>query len=164
MSHQICINDQIIEVDGRSLYGYTNHQAVEVLRNTGKIVKLRLARYLRGSKYEQLQQAIASADVPVPPYQQPVQQLSVQRGTTVIQVLDQTSNTSANTISQQQLELSKVNKEPISKILGEATTNGTSNIVKAQSLEHLLVEKWSQVLGLDYDIIVSLRIIFLFPF
>lgn len=45
-------------MDGRSLQGYTNHEAVEVLRNTGKVVRLVLVRYLRGPKYEQLQQAI----------------------------------------------------------------------------------------------------------
>lgn len=55
MCRRIAVNDQIIEVDGRSLYGYTNHQAVEVLRSTGKVVVLRMARYLRGIKYEQLQ-------------------------------------------------------------------------------------------------------------
>lgn len=101
---KICINDQIIEVDGRSLYGYTNHQAVEVLRSAGKVVKLRLARYLRGAKYEQLQEAIASTDIPVhhhqshkhhrqqqsqppppvPPDQQPTR--VEQRGSTLIHV------------------------------------------------------------------------------
>lgn len=64
MSKKIAINDQIIEVDGQSLFGFTNHQAVEVLRKSGKIVNLKLARYLRGTKYEQLQQAIASTDIP----------------------------------------------------------------------------------------------------
>lgn len=59
---RIQVNDQIIEVDGRSLQGYTNHEAVEVLRNTGKVVQLRLVRYLRGPKYEQLQQAIAASN------------------------------------------------------------------------------------------------------
>lgn len=58
----IRVNDQIIEVDGRPLQGYTNHQAVEVLRSTGKAVKLRLARHLRGLRYHQLQQAIALSD------------------------------------------------------------------------------------------------------
>jgi len=62
LSHKIAVNDQIIEVDGISLVGYTNHQAVDVLRSTGRVVKLRLARYLCGTKYEQLQQAIASTD------------------------------------------------------------------------------------------------------
>lgn len=46
------------QVDNQSLQGYTNHQAVEILRNTSTVVKLCLARYLRGDKYEQLQQAI----------------------------------------------------------------------------------------------------------
>ncbi|KAK8777544.1 hypothetical protein V5799_029111 [Amblyomma americanum] len=58
----IRVNDQIIEVDGRSLQGYTNHQAVEVLRSTGKCVKLRLARHLRGARYLQLQHAVALSD------------------------------------------------------------------------------------------------------
>ncbi|KAI1306510.1 Multiple PDZ domain protein [Halotydeus destructor] len=62
ISRKIAVNDQIIEVDGISLVGFTNHQAVDVLRNTGKHVKLRIARYLSGTKYEQLQQAIASTD------------------------------------------------------------------------------------------------------
>ncbi|XP_037528743.1 multiple PDZ domain protein isoform X1 [Rhipicephalus sanguineus] len=58
----IRVNDQIIEVDGRPLQGYTNHQAVEVLRSTGKCVKLRLARHLRGARYLQLQHAVALSD------------------------------------------------------------------------------------------------------
>lgn len=51
-----------VQVDGRALQGYTNHQAVEVLRSTGRCVKLRLARYLRGVKYHQLQHAIALSE------------------------------------------------------------------------------------------------------
>jgi multiple PDZ domain protein len=33
------VNDQIVEVDGRSLHGYTNQEAVEMLRSTGNIVR-----------------------------------------------------------------------------------------------------------------------------
>ncbi|KAG8223742.1 hypothetical protein J437_LFUL003107 [Ladona fulva] len=51
------------DVDGRSLQGYTNHGAVEVLRGTGRTVRLCLERYLRGPKYEQLQQAIANSEL-----------------------------------------------------------------------------------------------------
>ena len=106
MSQKIAVNDQIIEVDGQSLFGYSNHQTVEVLRKSGKIVKLRLARYLRGTKYEQLQQAIASTDipgipghpvVPPPPPNKPVYYSSSQipittttssssKGSTIVQV------------------------------------------------------------------------------
>ncbi|KAK9686273.1 PDZ domain, partial [Popillia japonica] len=66
---KIKINDRIVEVDGASVVGHTNHQAVEILRNTGPIVTITLERYLRGPKYEQLQQAIRANELkpPSPP-------------------------------------------------------------------------------------------------
>lgn len=63
ISGKIKVNDRIVEVDGQSLQGYSNLQAVEVLRNSGSIVKLCLERYLHGPKYEQLQQAIAASEI-----------------------------------------------------------------------------------------------------
>jgi multiple PDZ domain protein len=60
VSGKIRVNDRIIEVDGQSLQGFSNHQAVDVLKQSGSVVKLCLERYLRGPKYEQLQQAIAA--------------------------------------------------------------------------------------------------------
>lgn len=66
LSNKIQINDRIVEVDGHSLQGYTNHEAVEVLRRTGQTVSLCLERYLRGPKFEQLQQAIAASELRPP--------------------------------------------------------------------------------------------------
>ncbi|KAG5896680.1 hypothetical protein JTB14_002527 [Gonioctena quinquepunctata] len=63
LSGRIRVNDRIVEVDGLSLQGYTNLQAVEVLRNCGNVVKLCLERYLHGPKYDQLQQAIAASEI-----------------------------------------------------------------------------------------------------
>lgn len=63
LSGRIQVNDRIIEVDGQSLQGFSNHQAVDVLKQSGSIVKLCLERYLRGPKYEQLQQAIAANEI-----------------------------------------------------------------------------------------------------
>lgn len=63
ISGKIQVNDRIVEVDGRSLQGYTNLQAVEVLRSSGNTVELCLERYLHGPKYEQLQQAIAASEL-----------------------------------------------------------------------------------------------------
>lgn len=63
LSGKIQVNDRIIEVDSQSLQGFTNHQAVEVLKKSGTVVSLRLERYLRGPKYEQLQQAIAANEL-----------------------------------------------------------------------------------------------------
>lgn len=62
LSGKIQLNDQIIEVDGISLLEFTNHEAVEVLKNTGKVVKIKLARYLKGNKFDRLQLAINNAD------------------------------------------------------------------------------------------------------
>lgn len=66
LSNKIQINDRIVEVDGHSLQGYSNHEAVEVLRRTGQTVVLCLERYLRGPKYDQLQQAIAASELRLP--------------------------------------------------------------------------------------------------
>lgn len=67
ISGRIQVNDRIIEVDGQSLQGFSNHQAVEVLKKSGTVVSLCLERYLRGPKYEQLQQAIAANETKAPP-------------------------------------------------------------------------------------------------
>lgn len=58
LSGMIQINDRIIAVDGKSLAGVSNYQAVELLRNTDIAVKLTLERFLRGRKYEHLQVAL----------------------------------------------------------------------------------------------------------
>ncbi|CAL1270709.1 unnamed protein product [Larinioides sclopetarius] len=57
---QIRVHDQVVEVDGHPLKGYSNCEAVEILRNTGKYVKLQLARYNHGSKFDHLQEAMGS--------------------------------------------------------------------------------------------------------
>lgn len=59
---KIQINDRIVEVDTECLQGFTNHQAVEKLRRTGSTVTLCLERYLRGPKYEHLQEALAQQE------------------------------------------------------------------------------------------------------
>ncbi|XP_052900944.1 patj homolog [Anopheles moucheti] len=64
MSGKIAINDRIVAVDNRSLAGVTNHQAVEILRNTDIAVRLTLERFLRGRKYEHLQVALIDPMVP----------------------------------------------------------------------------------------------------
>lgn len=61
MSGKIQINDRIVAVDGKTLAGVTNHQAVELLRNTDIAVRLTLERFLRGRKYEHLQVALTEA-------------------------------------------------------------------------------------------------------
>ena len=66
------VNDQITEVDGVALNGYTNQQAVEILKQTGTRVKLAGVRFLRGLKFEELQEGINQANIATPstPYPQ----------------------------------------------------------------------------------------------
>lgn len=56
---KININDRIVEVDGQSLQGFTNYEAVEKIKQTAAKVVLTFERYLRGPKFEQLQEALA---------------------------------------------------------------------------------------------------------
>ncbi|XP_022117749.2 uncharacterized protein LOC110995083 [Pieris rapae] len=68
---RIRVNDRIVEVDGVSLHGVTNHRAVALLRDAkGPNVKLKALRYLRGAGFERLQKALAAQDgrrSPIPP-------------------------------------------------------------------------------------------------
>uniref|UniRef100_A0AAQ6A165 Multiple PDZ domain protein n=1 Tax=Amphiprion ocellaris TaxID=80972 RepID=A0AAQ6A165_AMPOC len=54
---RIHVGDQIIAVDGVNIQGYTNQQAVEVLRHTGQTVHLKLIR--RGFRPEEIPPAVA---------------------------------------------------------------------------------------------------------
>ncbi|XP_053620447.1 inaD-like protein isoform X2 [Plodia interpunctella] len=60
---KIQVNDRIVEVDGVSLHGVTNHRAVALLRDAkGPVVRLKALRYLRGAGFEKLQRALAAQD------------------------------------------------------------------------------------------------------
>lgn len=61
-SGKIRILDQIFAVNGRELLGYSNPEAVNVLRTTDKVVTLQLMRYLAESKYRILETAVANAE------------------------------------------------------------------------------------------------------
>ena len=50
------------QVDGTSLEGFSNHQAVEVLRNTGPTVRLKLARFQHAPEME-LSQYPSNTDI-----------------------------------------------------------------------------------------------------
>ncbi|XP_074598987.1 multiple PDZ domain protein-like isoform X4 [Brevipalpus obovatus] len=133
LCQKIEINDQIIEVDGRSLKNYTNHESVEVLRNTGKVVKLKLARYLRGVKYEQLQQAISDAELEPP--------LGSERFVPTIPNYPGSQRDDAMSLDNYYFQE------------GNSDLSYPSSINKV--MEKSLVDKWSSILGPDYEIVVA---------
>lgn len=150
ISQRIAINDQIIEVDGKSLYGHTNHQAVEVLRHSGSRVQLRLARYLRGAKFNQLQQLVASADASSPP-QVPVDESKSSAplsGSTVVQLERKSSACSA---ADPDSDSDRPAPPDISFGLDAAANTDLDQRYSSQ----ILHSKWKQIIGSDYLIIVS---------
>uniref|UniRef100_A0A7N9AR19 Multiple PDZ domain crumbs cell polarity complex component n=1 Tax=Mastacembelus armatus TaxID=205130 RepID=A0A7N9AR19_9TELE len=62
---RIHVGDQIIAVDGVNIQGYTNQQAVEVLRHTGQTVHLKLIR--RGFRSDEIPPAVAPSVAILPP-------------------------------------------------------------------------------------------------
>uniref|UniRef100_A0A4W5MYW3 Multiple PDZ domain crumbs cell polarity complex component n=1 Tax=Hucho hucho TaxID=62062 RepID=A0A4W5MYW3_9TELE len=62
---RIHVGDQIIAVDGMNIQGYTNQQAVEVLRHTGQTVHLKLVR--RGFRPEDIPPAVVPSVIVLPP-------------------------------------------------------------------------------------------------
>ncbi len=147
-SGSVQVNDQIIQVDGKELIGYTNHQAVELLRTTGQTVCLKLARYNRGPKYEQLQQAIASSDeanANVPP--------SSSNNTALIVVKPDVVPPSP-VASEQPLA---VTPEPPKMTLEqlEAAIDSNFNKRNLSPADRALAEKWQQILGPTFDVAVA---------
>ena len=137
-SGKVAVNDQIIEVDGRSIQGYTNQQAVEMLRSTGQVVRLKLIRYVHGFKFEQLQQAIANSQQPQQPKQD--HQAGMIRTDSVI------SEEASVDIS---VSAKSDGKETLMDI--EETFEGELDPVN----EKQLIAYWSKVMGPQYEIAVA---------
>lgn len=60
------MNGRPLQVDGVNIQGYTNQQAVEVLRHTGQTVHLKLIR--RGFRPEEIPPAVTPSVAILPPY------------------------------------------------------------------------------------------------
>ena len=159
-SGQVQVNDQIVEVDGLSLQGYSNQQAVEMLRSTGRVVHLRLVRYVHGLKFEQLQQAIASSNSATPaatPGSQPGEDISSPARPPVVppQPPKRSDSLLAEEITppppvkQQQAE-AETEPVPVSECSEDVYEGELQPEVEASLLKH-----WTDVLGPDYEVIVA---------
>ncbi|XP_069682015.1 multiple PDZ domain protein-like isoform X7 [Periplaneta americana] len=154
---KIQVNDRIVEVDGRSLQGYTNHQAVEVLRSTGQTVKLCLERYLRGPKFEQLQQAIANSELKPPTPSSPSATslprfpVSTDGEETEIEV----EGESHTTIDSMVLEpLEAMNPDVVVEdVEALIDTNYVGKLKPA--VEAAIKAKWGKIMGPDVEIVVA---------
>ncbi|XP_066905977.1 multiple PDZ domain protein isoform X3 [Halyomorpha halys] len=152
---KIQVNDRIVEVDGQSLQGYTNHDAVEVLRSTGITVRLSLERYLRGPKFEQLQQAIANSELKPPTPSSPSAvslprfPISVDGESTEIEVEGESITTIDSVILNEASNLD-VEVDNID-ILIDSEYEGPLK----PAVEAAIKKKWSEIMGPDVEIVVG---------
>ncbi|XP_055284200.1 multiple PDZ domain protein isoform X3 [Moschus berezovskii] len=123
---RIQIGDQIIAVDGTNLQGFTNQQAVEVLRHTGQTVHLTLLRRgaERGAELAAREAATKDAALPPDNYEEDEDSLSLRRNTSILPIEEEAS----------------AEREEIED---------------AQQQEAALLTKWQRIMGINYEIVVA---------
>ncbi|XP_054439138.1 multiple PDZ domain protein isoform X13 [Pteronotus mesoamericanus] len=140
---RIQIGDQIIAVDGTNLQGFTNQQAVEVLRHTGQTVHLTLMR--RGTKQEAeltlredgTKDAVLSpvnASTSKENYEKDEDSLCLRRNTNILPIQEEGKHLEPG--------------YPL--LLAE-----TEEIEDAQQQEAALMAKWQRIMGINYEIVVA---------
>ncbi|XP_025158987.1 uncharacterized protein LOC105190328 isoform X2 [Harpegnathos saltator] len=160
LSNKIQINDRIVEVDGHSLQGYTNHEAVEVLRRTGQTVALCLERYLRGPKFEQLQQAIAASESRLPQPSSPSITslpsfpMSADGETTTEIEPEGESHTTVDSAILQEGERIRTSDEQDDATNVEALLSDPSSELTPQ-IRAAIKSKWQKIVGPDTEIVVA---------
>ncbi|XP_074250937.1 multiple PDZ domain protein isoform X9 [Saimiri boliviensis] len=134
---RIQIGDQIIAVDGTNLQGFTNQQAVEVLRHTGQTVVLTLMR--RGVKQEA--ELMSREDITKDTDLSPVNaSLSKENYEKDEDSLSSRRNTSILPIEEEGYPLLSAEIEEIED---------------AQQQEAALLAKWQRIMGINYEVVVA---------
>ncbi|XP_041041430.1 multiple PDZ domain protein isoform X2 [Carcharodon carcharias] len=143
---RIHVGDQIIAVDGTNIQGYTNQQAVEMLRHTSQIVRLILMR--RGLKPEALTQS-ENKDEAKP-----------EMGGDVLTIDDKPASAISAMIEESSALVNKISNAAPTKeqeIEAEGETRFTAaGFQLSSSEEESLCFKWQGILGAKYEIVVVL--------
>uniref|UniRef100_A0A9J8CP79 Multiple PDZ domain protein n=1 Tax=Cyprinus carpio carpio TaxID=630221 RepID=A0A9J8CP79_CYPCA len=133
---RIHVGDQIIAVDSVNIQGYTNQQAVEVLRHTGQTVNLKLIR--RGFKLEDACPSIIPVTMETTPT------LSASSNSTMERT---------NTKHDERVFLTPEESVTASPIRAPERPNGPVKLSSEE--EHQLMQKWQNELGVCSEVIVA---------
>uniref|UniRef100_A0A2K5YL03 Multiple PDZ domain protein n=1 Tax=Mandrillus leucophaeus TaxID=9568 RepID=A0A2K5YL03_MANLE len=134
---RIQIGDQIIAVDGTNLQGFTNQQAVEVLRHTGQTVLLTLMRRGMKQEAELMSREDVTKDADLSPvnasiikenYEKDEDSLSSRRNTNIL---------------------------PIEEEGYPSLSAEIEEIEDARKQEAVLLTKWQRIMGINYEIVVA---------
>ncbi|XP_004373554.1 multiple PDZ domain protein isoform X3 [Trichechus manatus latirostris] len=141
---RIQIGDQIIAVDGTNLQGFTNQQAVEVLRHTGQTVRLTLMR--RGGVKPEAEVTPGedlTKDTILSPfntstskenYEKDEDSLSLRRNTSILPIEEEGKHL-----------------EPEYPLLAAEI----EEIEDVQQQEAALLTKWQRIMGINYEIVLA---------
>ncbi|XP_050572332.1 multiple PDZ domain protein isoform X8 [Cygnus atratus] len=134
---RIHVGDQIIVVDGTNLQGFTNQQAVDVLRHTGQTVRLTLIR--RGLKQEN--------------HIQPQEEFSaaVERDL-LLQTMDSGTAKDNNETEQGSPSLPC---SPSAVNIGEDIKQQETDFQLTTTEEAATKAKWQRIMGSNYEIVVA---------
>lgn len=140
---RIQIGDQIIAVDGTNLQGFTNQQAVEVLRHTGQTVHLTLMRRGMKQEAELTSREDVTKDTVLSPAVGSVSKENHEEGEDSLQ--EHRRNTSILPV-----EEGKHLEPGYPSLLAER-----EEIEDAQRQDTALLTKWQRIMGINYEIVVA---------
>uniref|UniRef100_A0A4W5NKD8 Multiple PDZ domain protein n=1 Tax=Hucho hucho TaxID=62062 RepID=A0A4W5NKD8_9TELE len=138
---RIHVGDQIIAVDGNNIQGYTNQQAVEVLRHTSQTVHLKLIR--RGFLPEDIPPAVVPCVIVVSP-------TPGGRDTT----LERTDVVDATTRGKKQYQALS-GESDVTNVKDQLTENTRDEAKLTEEEELELKKKWQETLGPSNEVVVA---------
>ncbi|XP_045067849.1 multiple PDZ domain protein isoform X2 [Coregonus clupeaformis] len=138
---RIHVGDQIIAVDSNNIQGYTNQQAVEVLRHTGQTVHLKLIR--RGFRPEDIPPAVVPSVIVVSP-------TPVGRDPT----LERTDVVDATTEGEKQYQVLS-GESDVTNVKDQLTENTRDEAKLTEDEELELMKRWQETLGPSNKVVVA---------
>ncbi|KAM9400788.1 multiple PDZ domain protein-like isoform 8-T8 [Salvelinus alpinus] len=138
---RIHVGDQIIAVDGNNIQGYTNQQAVEVLRHTSQTVHLKLIR--RGFRPEDIPPAVVPSVIVVSP---------TPGGRDM--TLERTDVVDSTTQDEKQYQALSVESD-VTNVKDQLTENTRDDAKLTEDEELELKKKWQETLGPSNEVVVA---------
>ncbi|XP_061620288.1 multiple PDZ domain protein isoform X9 [Phyllopteryx taeniolatus] len=136
---RIHVGDQIVAVDAVNIQGYTNQQAVEVLRHTGQAVHLKLIR--RGFRPDEIPPAVAPVVTILPPSAAVLNEPDVEG-----QIEADRDETQSQTM----------NEGPaVTPVVDQLTEDKHGTTTPTPFDEEELAKKWREILGANNEVIVA---------
>ncbi|XP_065806535.1 multiple PDZ domain protein isoform X3 [Labrus bergylta] len=151
---RVHVGDQIIAVDSVNIQGYTNQQAVEVLRHTGQTVHLKLIR--RGFKPEEIPPAVTPVATVLTPC---TTAIPIPTTTTVMRELElelesNKAEEAVQVTTDEKALHTKSDGSDVSQATDQLTEDKHGMKLTAVEEEELMT-KWQEILGPSNEVVVA---------